>query len=191
MKSSRLEAFSDCVLAIIITIMVLELKAPHSADIDALRPLVPSLLTYLLSFIYIGIYWNNHHHLLHATPRVNGAIMWANLNLLFWLSLVPFFTAWLGENHSAPWPAALYGGVLLMAAISYTILQATIVAHLGSDSKLAQSLGSDLKGRLSILLYIAGIGLAWLHPTISDLLYIGVALMWVIPDRRARVAAEE
>ncbi|MBK7090381.1 MAG: DUF1211 domain-containing protein [bacterium] len=191
MKSSRLEAFSDGVLAIIITIMVLELKAPHSADIDALRPLVPSLLTYLLSFIYIGIYWNNHHHLLHATPRVNGAIMWANLNLLFWLSLVPFFTAWLGENHSAPWPAALYGGVLLMAAISYTILQATIVAHLGSDSKLAQSLGSDLKGRLSILLYIAGIGLAWLHPTISDLLYIGVALMWVIPDRRARVAAEE
>ncbi len=191
MKSSRLEAFSDGVLAIIITIMVLELKAPHSADIDALRPLVPSLLTYLLSFIYIGIYWNNHHHLLHATPRVNGAIMWANLNLLFWLSLVPFFTAWLGENHSAPWPAALYGGVLLMAAISYTILQATIVTHLGSDSKLAQSLGSDLKGRLSILLYIAGIGLAWLHPTISDLIYISVALMWVIPDRRARVAAEE
>lgn len=191
MKSSRLEAFSDGVLAIIITIMVLELKAPHSADIDALLPLVPSLLTYLLSFIYIGIYWNNHHHLLHATPRVNGAIMWANLNLLFWLSLVPFFTAWLGENHSAPWPAALYGGVLLMAAISYSILQATIVAHLGRDSKLAQSLGSDLKGRVSILLYMAAIGFAWLHPTISDLIYISVAMMWVIPDRRARAAAEE
>ncbi len=191
MKTNRLEAFSDGVLAIIITIMVLELKAPHSADLNALQPLVPSLLTYLLSFIYLGIYWNNHHHLLHATPRVNGAIMWANLNLLFWLSLVPFFTAWLGENHSAPWPAALYGGVLLMAAISYTILQATIVSHLGRDSKLAHSLGSDLKGRISIAMYVAAIGFAWLHPTISDLLYIGVALIWVIPDRRTHAAIED
>ena len=191
MKTNRLEAFSDGVLAIIITIMVLELKAPHSADLNALQPLVPSLLTYLLSFIYLGIYWNNHHHLLHATPRVNGAIMWANLNLLFWLSLVPFFTAWLGENHSAPWPAALYGGVLLMAAISYTILQATIVSHLGRDSKLALSLGSDLKGRISIAMYVAAIGFAWLHPTISDLLYIGVALIWVIPDRRTQAAIED
>ncbi len=191
MKTNRLEAFSDGVLAIIITIMVLELKAPHSADLDALRPLLPSLLTYLLSFVYLGIYWNNHHHLLHATPRINGAIMWANLNLLFWLSLVPFFTAWLGENHSAPWPAALYGGVLLMAAISYTILQTTIVSHLGRDSKLARSLGSDLKGRLSIAMYLAAIGFAWLHPTISDLLYIGVALIWIIPDRRAQAAIED
>lgn len=191
MKTNRLEAFSDGVLAIIITIMVLELKAPHSADLDALRPLLPSLLTYLLSFVYLGIYWNNHHHLLHATPRINGAIMWANLNLLFWLSLVPFFTAWLGENHSAPWPAALYGGVLLMAALSYTILQATIVSHLGRDSKLARSLGSDLKGRLSIAMYVAAIGFAWLHPTISDLLYIGVALIWVIPDRRTQAAIED
>ncbi len=191
MKTNRLEAFSDGVLAIIITIMVLELKAPHSADLDALRPLLPSLLTYLLSFVYLGIYWNNHHHLLHATPRINGAIMWANLNLLFWLSLVPFFTAWLGENHSAPWPAALYGGVLLMAAVSYTILQTTIVSHLGRDSKLARSLGSDLKGRLSIAMYLAAIGFAWLHPTISDLLYIGVALIWIIPDRRAQAAFED
>ncbi len=191
MKTNRLEAFSDGVLAIIITIMVLELKAPHSADLDALRPLLPSLLTYLLSFVYLGIYWNNHHHLLHATPRINGAIMWANLNLLFWLSLVPFFTAWLGENHSAPWPAAMYGGVLLMAALSYTILQATIVSHLGRDSKLARSLGSDLKGRLSIAMYVAAIGFAWLHPTISDLLYIGVALIWVIPDRRTQAAIED
>lgn len=190
MNPTRMEAFSDGVLAIIITIMVLELKTPVSPDIEGLRPLLPILLTYLLSFVYLGIYWNNHHHLLRATGRINGSIMWANLHLLFWLSLVPFFTGWLGEHHDAPWPTAFYGGVLLMAAIAYKILQNAIVAHHGHDSKLAKSLGSDVKGRLSIFIYAAAIAAAPLSPWISDALYIAVALMWIVPDRRVKAAVE-
>ncbi len=180
----RLEAFSDGVIAIIITIMVLEMKVPHGSDLAALKPLLPVLLSYALSFIYIGIYWNNHHHLLHAARHINGGIMWANLHLLFWLSLVPFTTGWLGENPSAAWPAALYGLVLLMAAVAYLILQNRIIVSLGKDSLLAKSLGWDWKGKLSLALYLAAVVLAWAHPGLSDALYLGVACLWLIPDRR-------
>jgi uncharacterized membrane protein len=186
-----MEAFSDGVIAVIITIMVLELKTPIGADLAALRPLLPVFLTYILSFVYLAIYWNNHHHLLRATKKINGGIMWANLHLLFWLSLVPFFTSWLGENHDAAWPTALYGVVLLMAAIAYTILQTAIVSHQGKDSKLAQAIGSDVKGRLSIALYAAAIVLAPFYQSGSDLLYAAVAIMWVVPDRRTHSAAVE
>ena len=184
MGTNRLEAFSDGVLAIIITIMVLELKVPHGADFTALWPLLPVFLSYLLSFIYIGIYWNNHHHMLHAAKRVNGAILWANLHLLFWLSLVPFVTGWMGENHFAPAPTALYGVVLLMAAIAYWILQRTIMAEHGRDSVLAVAVGSDLKGKLSPLLYLIAIPSAFVHQWIAGALYVLVALMWLVPDRR-------
>ena len=180
----RLEAFSDGVIAIIITIMVLEMKVPHGSDLAALKPLLPVLLSYALSFIYIGIYWNNHHHLLHAARHINGGIMWANLHLLFWLSLVPFTTGWLGENPSAAWPAALYGLVLLMAAVAYLILQNRIIVSLGKDSLLAKSLAWDWKGKLSLALYLAAVVLAWAHPGLSDALYLGVACLWLIPDRR-------
>ncbi len=183
-----MEAFSDGVLAIIITIMVLELRVPHEASLSALRPLLPVFLTYVLSFVYLGIYWNNHHHLLKATGRASGAIMWANLHLLFWLSLLPFVTGWAGENHFEVAPTAVYGAVLFMAAIAYYILQTTIVRQEGRDSKLAASLGGDLKGKLSPLLYAAAIGLAFVQPWVSVGIYVLVAGMWLVPDRRiARV----
>ena len=161
MKTSRLEAFSDGVIAIIITIMVLELKTPEGSDLAALRPVLPELLIYVLSFVYLGIYWNNHHHMLHVTPSVNGAILWANLHLLFWLSLFPFVTGWLGESHGAPWPTAMYGIVMLLAAIAYTVLQQAIISHHGSDSPLAAAVGRDFKGKLSMALYALAIALAF------------------------------
>ncbi len=184
MQKNRLEAFSDGVIAIIITIMVLELKIPHGTDLSDLKPVLPVFLSYLLSFIYIGIYWNNHHHLLHATHRVNGAIMWANLHLLFWLSMVPFVTGWMGENHGAAWPTALYGLILFLAALAYTILQKTIVADQGKNSPLAQSLGNEGKEKLSIACYLAAIGLAFVNQWISAALYVLVAGIWLVPDRR-------
>src|SRR5688572_21658414 len=171
MSKGRLEAFSDAVLAIIITIMVLELRVPHEAELAALRPLVPVLLSYVLSFLYLGIYWNNHHHLLHVTARVTGAVLWANLHLLFWLSLIPFVSAWMGENHSASTPTALYGVVLLMAAIAYLILQRQILRAEGPQSILAVALGRDVKGKLSPFLYVLGIGAAYVHPGIADVVY--------------------
>jgi uncharacterized membrane protein len=183
-KTSRLEAFSDGVIAIIITIMVLELRTPEGKDLAALRPVLPELLTYALSFVYLGIFWNNHHHMLHATHSVNGAILWANLHLLFWLSLIPFTTGWLGESHGAPWPTALYGVVLLLAAIAYTALQRTIIRHHGRDSELATAVGRDAKGKLSIAGYAAAIALAFPASWVSDAIYLAVALIWVIPDRR-------
>jgi len=180
----RVEAFSDAVIAIIITIMVLEMKVPHDASLSALTPLLPVFLSYVLSFVYIGIYWNNHHHMLHATRDVSGGILWANLHLLFWLSLVPFVTGWMGENGFAPAPTALYGVVLLLAALAYYILQRTIVARMGPDSVLQRALGSDLKGKISPWLYVVAIPLAFLHPGISGALYALVALIWLVPDRR-------
>jgi uncharacterized membrane protein len=184
MGTGRLEAFSDGVLAIIITIMVLELRVPHGTDLPALRPLLPVLLSYVLSFVYLGIYWNNHHHMLHVTRRVTGAILWANLHLLFWLSLVPFVTAWMGENHFASTPTALYGVVLLMAAFAYLILQRQILRAEGPHSLLARAMGRDIKGKLSPLLYALAIGAAFVRPEIAEVLYVLVALMWLIPDRR-------
>ena len=181
MGKNRLEAFSDGVLAIIITIMVLELKVPHGDDFGALMPV---LLSYLLSFVYVGIYWNNHHHMLHATERVTGGILWANLHLLFWLSLLPFVTGWMGENHFAAMPVALYGFVLLMAALAYWILQRTIIASQGSDSLLAKAIGRDIKGKLSPLIYTLAIIAALFESRVAGLLYVLVALMWLIPDRR-------
>ncbi len=184
MKKGRLEAFSDAVIAILITIMILELKIPHGADLESLRPLLPVFLTYVLSFIYLGIYWNNHHHMFQATDRINGKILWANMNLLFWLSLIPFTTGWMGENHFASLPTAVYGVVLLLAALSYTILQTLIIAHQGEHSKLEEAVGKDRKGKLSMLLYIVAILLAFVNQWISDALYLLVALMWLVPDRR-------
>jgi uncharacterized membrane protein len=184
MKTTRLEAFSDGVLAIIITIMVLELKVPHAVELDALKPLLPVLLSYVLSFIYLGIYWNNHHHLFQITEEVSGGILWANLHLLFWLSLFPFTTAWMGENHLAAIPTAIYGFVLLMAAIAYYILQKTIIAREGRGSLLAQAIGRDWKGKLSPLFYLAAIPLAFVSSWIASALYVLVALLWLIPDPR-------
>ena len=184
MEKNRLEAFSDGVLAIIITIMVLELRVPSGSDIAVLKPLLPVFLTYALSFIYLGIYWNNHHHLLKAAGRVNGAMMWANLHLLFWLSLFPFTTAWVGENHLAPVPAAVYGFVLLMAAIAFYILQRAIIAQQGPGSLLAAAIGKDWKGKISPVLYFIAIPLAFVSPWISSGLYVFVALLWLVPDRR-------
>ena len=184
MGKGRLEAFSDGVIAIIITIMVLELRPPQGADFSALRPLAPVFLSYVLSFVYVGIYWNNHHHMFHAVQRVSGAVLWANLHLLFWLSLVPFVTAWLGVNQFAPWPTACYGGVLLMAGVAYTILARALIRHHGQDSALAVALGADLKGWLSIALYAVAIPLAFYSPRASFLILIGVAAMWLVPDTR-------
>ncbi len=184
MKTSRLEAFSDGVLAIIITIMVLELKVPHAVELSALKPVLPVLLSYVLSFIYLGIYWNNHHHLFQATEEVSGGILWANLHLLFWLSLFPFTTAWMGENHLAPIPTAIYGFVLLMAAIAYYILQTTIIAKQGRESFLGKAIGDDWKGKLSPVLYLAAIPLAFVSSWIAGALYVFVALLWLIPDPR-------
>jgi TMEM175 potassium channel family protein len=184
MNKTRLEAFSDGVLAIIITIMVLELKIPHGTDLVALKPLLPVFLSYVLSFIYLGIYWNNHHHLLRATRRINGKIMWANLHLLFWLSLVPFATGWMGENHFAPLPTAIYGVVLLCAALAYTLLQHLIIKHNGSDHVLASAVGKDWKGKISLAFYLAAIPLAFVNQWIADAFYVVVAAIWLIPDRR-------
>ena len=184
MKTSRLEAFSDGVIAIIITIMVLEMKAPTGTDLAALAPLLPVFVSYVLSFLYVGIYWNNHHHLFHAVGHVSGAILWANLHLLFWLSLFPFVTRWVGENHFPPVGMALYGVVLLMAAIAYWILQKAIIAHEGRNSTLAAALGSDLKGNLSPLFYLVAIPMSFYSVWIAAGLYVLVALMWLVPDRR-------
>jgi uncharacterized membrane protein len=184
MSKGRLEAFSDGVIAILITIMVLELKVPHGEDWAALRPLVPAFSTYVLSFVFLGIYWNNHHHLLHATDRIDGRVLWANLHLLFWLSLVPVTTGWVGDSHLAPLPTALYGADLLLAAIAYTILQAAILARQGSGSKLASAVGKDFKGKVSLALYALAIALAFVRPWISVALYVLVALIWFVPDRR-------
>ncbi|MDB6122996.1 MAG: hypothetical protein JWQ71_1989 [Pedosphaera sp.] len=184
MEKNRLEAFSDGVFAIIITIMVLELKTPSGHDLAALKPLLPVFLSYVLSFIYVGIYWNNHHHLLIATKRISGGILWANLHLLFWLSLFPFMTAWMGEHHTAPVPNAVYGGVLFMAAIAYWNLQRAIIKRQGRESVLAAALGNDWKGKLSPVLYLAAVLLSFVNTWIASSLYVLVALIWLIPDRR-------
>lgn len=185
MNKTRLEAFSDAVIAIIMTIMVLELKIPHGTDLDALRPLFWIFVAYVLSFIYLGIYWNNHHHMLQATRKVNGKVLWANMHLLFWLSLVPFVTGWMGENHFAPFPTSMYGVVLLMCAIAYTILQTAIVKHDTHENELlANAIGNDLKGKISIACYVAAIPLAFVHQAIAGALYAIVAAIWLIPDRR-------
>ncbi|HEX6901182.1 MAG TPA: TMEM175 family protein [Thermoanaerobaculia bacterium] len=188
MGKSRLEAFSDGVLAIIITIMVLELKVPHGDGLDVLAPLVPVFLSYVLSFVYVGIYWNNHHHMLHTCHRVTGPILWANLHLLFWLSLIPFVTGWMGENHFAALPSALYGVVLLMAAIAYWILQRLIIASEGPESLLKRAVGGDWKGKISPLFYIAAIVAAFWTQWIAQVFYVLVALIWLIPDRRIEKA---
>lgn len=184
MRTTRLEAFSDGVLAIIITIMVLELRVPHEPTLAGLAPLWPIFLSYVLSFIYLGIYWNNHHHMLHVTGRVTGSILWANLHLLFWLSLVPFVTAWMGENHFESVPTAAYGLVLLLAAIAYWILQTLIIRAEGAESVLARAVGKDMKGKLSPLFYVLAIPAAFVRPWIAGAIYIGVALMWLFPDQR-------
>ena len=193
MGTTRLEAFSDGVVAIIITIMVLELRPPHGAALADLRPLLPVFLSYVLSFVYLGIYWSNHHHMLHVTRRVNGMVLWSNLLLLFVLSLVPFTTAWMGENHGAAVPTAIYGLVLLLAAISYVVLQRAILRLEGPQSTLASAIGSDLKGKLSLLAYASAIPLAFVHAWLSWGLYVAVALTWLVPDRRIErvIAAEE
>ena len=184
MTKGRLEAFTDGVIAILITIMVLELKVPEGTDWAALRHLIPVFLTYVLSWLFLGIYWNNHHHLFHACDRVNGKVLWANLHLLFWLSLIPFTTGWMGENHFAALPTAVYGFVLLMAAVAYTILQNLLVAHHGPGSRLAEALGGDTKGKLSLVLYLCAIPLAFVNEWIADALYVAVALIWLVPDPR-------
>jgi uncharacterized membrane protein len=187
---TRLEAFSDGVLAIIITIMVLEIKVPHDASPGALAPLLPVFLSYVLSFIYVGIYWNNHHHMLHACNRVTGRVLWANLHLLFWLSLLPFATGWMGENHFAALPSALYGLVLLAAAIAYWLLQQAIIAAQGEGSVLRRAVGSDWKGKLSPVLYLAAILLTFVASWMAQLIYVAVALMWLVPDRRIERALD-
>lgn len=184
MSKGRLEAFSDGVLAIILTIMVLELKVPHEADLKALIPLAPKFLSYVLSFVYVGIYWNNHHHLWQAAKGVNGPILWANMHLLFWLSLIPFVTGWMGENNFALMPVVLYGGVLWFAGLAYYILTRALIAHHGQDSLLAEAIGKDSKGLWSLYIYTAAIPLAFLAPWLAALLYVVVAIMWLIPDRR-------
>ena len=184
MSKGRLEAFSDGVLAIIITIMVLELRAPHEPTLDALRPLTPVILSYIMSFVYVGIYWSNHHHLLQVTQHVDGRVLWANMNLLFWLSLVPFVTAWMGETHFGAMPIAAYGMVLLFAAVAYYILTLALLALHPKDSKLAIALGSDFKGKISVFIYMAAIGLAFVNSFFAGLLYLLVAIIWLVPDRR-------
>lgn len=189
--TSRLEAFSDGVLAIIITIMVLELKVPHETHLTALGPLWPVFLSYVLSFAFVGIYWNNHHHLLHAATRASGGVLWANLHLLFWLSLVPFVTGWMGENRFAAVPTALYGAVLLLGAMAYAILQRAILAGEPRDSALATAIGHDWKGKISLALYAVAIPLAFVHPAIAGALYVAVAIMWLIPDTRIERAVSQ
>jgi uncharacterized membrane protein len=184
MSKSRMELFSDAVLAIIITIMVLEIQVPHGAELSALRPLIPVFLSYALSFLYPGIYWSNHHHMLYVTHGVNGAILWANLHLLFWLSLVPFVTGWMGESHLAPGPTAVYGVILLLAAIAYLLLQHAILRQEGPDSTLGLAVGRDRKGKISPLIYAIAIAAAFVHPWMAGALYVVGALMWLVPDRR-------
>jgi len=184
MGKARLEAFSDGVIAILITIMVLELRVPHGADFAALGAAVPVLLCYVMSFLYLGVYWNNHHHMLHACNRVTAGILWANLHLLFWLSLIPFATAWMGENHFAAAPSALYGAILLMAAIAYTMLQSRIIASQGPDSVLRRAVGADWKGKASLFIYAAAVGVALAFPGVAQALYFLVVLIWLVPDRR-------
>ncbi|MBC3862593.1 DUF1211 domain-containing protein [Undibacterium jejuense] len=184
MRTTRLEAFSDGVIAILITIMVLEMKVPHGVELSVLWPLFPVFLSYVLSFIYVGIYWNNHHHMLHTCRKVTGGILWANLHLLFWLSLIPFATGWVGENHFTASPTALYGFVLLMSAIAYFILQQTIIASQGPDSVLKKAVGNDWKGKISPVIYFSAMVIAYLEPWLSMALYVIAALMWFVPDRR-------
>ncbi len=193
MKKGRLEAFSDGVMAIIITIMVLELKVPHGGTPEVLIPLIPVFISYLLSFIYLGIYWNNHHHMMQAVQSVNGRILWANMNLLFWLSLIPFVTAWMGENHFTTWPVALYGFILFMNAVAYSILSKMLVRHHGRDSMLSRALGKDTKGKFSLALYFTAILLAFLSAWLSFAIYILVAIIWFVPDMRIekKLLAEE
>jgi len=184
MNTTRMEAFTDGVLAIIITIMVLELKVPHGTGLEVLGPLLPTLASYVLSFVYLGIYWNNHHHLLHACHRVTGSVLWANLHLLFWLSLVPFATGWMGENHFASLPTALYGFVMLMAGVAYYFLVRAILAHHGRDSRVASALGRDFKGKVSVLLYVVAVPMAFINRWVAGALYVFVAMIWFIPDSR-------
>jgi uncharacterized membrane protein len=184
MNKSRLEAFSDGVLAVAITIMVLELKVPHGDDFSALLPLWPVFLSYVLSFVYVGIYWNNHHHLMHAVSHINGRILWHNLHLLFWLTLFPFSTAWMGENHFAALPTALYGVVLLLAAVAYHLLVNALIRHHGTASTFARTFGRDTKGKISIVAYILGIALSFLYSWAGFIVYMAVAMSWFIPDRR-------
>lgn len=184
MNKGRLEAFSDGVIAIIITIMVLELKTPHGNTLVDLKPLIPTALSYILSFIYVGIYWNNHHHMLHAVNKVHGLALWANLHLLFWLSTIPFVTGWMGENHFTQWPVVLYGIILLMNAIAFTLLAKTLVKQAGPNSTLAKAYGNDRKGKISILIYLTAVGLAFVSPAIGLALYALVAVIWFIPDTR-------
>jgi len=191
MGKGRFEAFSDGVIAIIITIMVLELRVPEGDTLESLKPLIPKFLSYILSFIYLGIYWNNHHHMLHAVKEVNGASLWANLHLLFWLSLIPFVTAWMGENHFTKLPVAFYGVVLFMNAIAYTILSKTLIHNHGKNEKLAMAFGKDEKGKLSLLLYLVGIILAFINESISLALFATVALIWFIPDKRIEKVLEK
>jgi uncharacterized membrane protein len=191
MKKGRLEAFSDGVFAIIITIMVLELHVPHGDDIRDLLPMLPIFVSYLLSFVNVGIYWNNHHHMLYAAERVNGAILWANLHLLFWLSLIPFTTAWMGENHFARWPVVLYGGVLILCGLAYNILCRLLIKEAGPESALAAALGNDWKGNLSVVSYVVAVGLAFIDPRISLGLFVAVAVIWFIPDRRIEKRVSE
>jgi uncharacterized membrane protein len=191
MTKGRLEAFSDGVLAIIITIMVLQLNAPQEPDLQALRPMVPALLSYVLSFVFLAIYWNNHHHLLQAVRHVNGRVLWANMHLLFWLSLTPFVTSWMGQTHFAAWPVAAYGVVLLLAAISYYVLTRVLIAHHGMDSELARAVGNDRKGMLSLVIYATAIPVAFLEAHVACGLYGVVAVIWLIPDRRIETTLKE
>lgn len=188
MHKGRLEAFSDGVIAIIITIMVLELKIPHTDSLEGLAPLWPVLMSYMLSFAYVGIYWNNHHHMLHVVEKINGSVLWANLHFLFWLSLIPFTTAWMGENHFTKWPVALYGVVLIMSAVAYIILATILIKREGKDSKLSRAVGNDRKGKISVVMYFAAIGMAFVSTAVSLLLYLSVAIIWFIPDRRIEKA---
>lgn len=191
MQKGRLEAFSDGVIAIIITIMVLEMKVPHGSDIETIKPLLPIFLSYLMSFIFIGIYWNNHHHMLHAVKRVTGNILWANLHLLFWLSLVPFVTGWMGENHFTSLPVAFYGFVLLMSGVAYFILSRALIKIHGDNSTLAVALGDDMKGKISVIVYLLAIPIAFIDSRISMVFYILVAILWFIPDRRIEKVLNE
>ena len=190
MSKGRLEAFSDGVFAIIITIMVLELKPPHSPELESLRPLIPAILSYVLSFLYVGIYWNNHHHLLQAAKQVNGRILWANLHLLFWLSLVPFVTNWMGETHFGAWPVAFYGIVLIFAGTAYYFLTHSLIAHHGNESALAVAVGSDFKGKISLAIYAVGIPISFVEAHVACAIYGGVAIIWLIPDRRIEKTLE-
>jgi uncharacterized membrane protein len=184
MTKNRLEAFSDGVIAILITIMVLELKVPHGVDLAALRPMLPTFLAYVMSFLVLGIYWNNHHHLLHATRHVTGGVLWANIHLLFWLSLIPFTTAWMGEHEFAPLPTSVYGAVLFVAGVAYLILQTTIIASHGMAPEAVAALRGDVKGKISAFLYAAAVPLAFVHRAIAGAIYVAVALLWLVPDRR-------